>query len=1121
MTKPGTFQVRLRAAETGFENKFAPIYEIRPRADLVPKVTVAEPRNEQVVAPEDRVNVVANATDDIGLARIVQQVRVNNGEWREIPLPLGNLTNVTIQRSWDLLTLGLGRGERLSTRIVAEDVKGSIVESPIIQLVVGNPGFATNRLQEIVQWENLREAMTRVRQAAQNLESPLAGDQLAKFGTAPELQRQQTVASITTGMAETEAQFDLVDAQMKHTLEVASAGREAADLTLLGRALSLARQETVAHAQAMASQLSLTALPDDAKNMAQASSQLRKELREIDSSFRELLAAKKTDATAEYFRRLSRRQDEMNNAANIAAAGDPQNLNRLARRESAALPLVAKGQEMLEDLIGESDSNFKARLQKAAGQLGEAREEVQRISRAEQVGPDIIPAAKQLGEEIRGAEKTTQYLAGKHRDRVDRARRAMEKMSLGPADSIQKLATELKRAASRNDDLQRAQALSSTAAQLRDRAGLEEARSDGDPMLPNELTMAAEVLERLGEDANDVRSPDEPQNLAVAKQALIQIEAASRIHQLEQSLRALAREEQWEAQDAGLVMDRTTDWKWNSREMLSTQTQARRAGLLPAVNSALAAMSGNPDKVQVSREMLDRKNGQEAQPVGRQINQLGDRAADAKFAAERTREVARTRLASLRPSLAESLQQLGARAMEQERPPGEQARNKDPSPAQIREVRAQQESMNAALDRAQDSMRRQANAENLVTPASRERARDLDDSLAMTSQPAAEAMAALDRAMAGEGATQQKDLERAAAENRKLAEALALSSRHQRAMESGNPVESRAELRAQEEALGIRQTMEERYAAAEQMQELVQQDSGQLREALRERVRNDPELRNELARATQHSLHRAQESMLAAERAQAQAEAELSRGDDAQAGQERVVAQLAQLREQSRALASKVGEMARTSSDAEAGENLTKGAETMGQVGVAPEAAPSGAEETAQAGQEMAAQLSQAAGQLESAGASGRAAAEQATRMAERANQLAASAGELGTRTPEQAAASAAGPEQQAGRELKNSADNLRAAAQQADLLGAESSELNNAAERAQQLAREELVQASEALEKPEQFAAARNAVNEAQAAVQAEADQMRQSIEQFRSEAAGQLSGQEGTQPGQSTQPG
>ena len=86
MNTSGTYRVFLVGAQTGFENKFSPEYEIRAEADLVPQVDMELPKQDLIIPANEIVDVRGTASDDLALAKVVQVVKINDGPWKDFIL---------------------------------------------------------------------------------------------------------------------------------------------------------------------------------------------------------------------------------------------------------------------------------------------------------------------------------------------------------------------------------------------------------------------------------------------------------------------------------------------------------------------------------------------------------------------------------------------------------------------------------------------------------------------------------------------------------------------------------------------------------------------------------------------------------------------------------------------------------------------------------------------------------------------------------------------------------------------------------------------------------------------------------------------------------------------------
>ncbi|MBI3876508.1 MAG: hypothetical protein HY300_11255, partial [Verrucomicrobia bacterium] len=249
VTVAATYRVQLVAAETGFENKFSPIYEIRPVPDLVPRVAIDSPQSDFIARPEEIVPLQGSAFDDIGLAKVAQLVQINDGTWSETVLAENPGTNASIARRWDFLQLGVAPGDRVNTKLLAVDLKGSRTESATLHIVVGSAGFDASRLAALEAKRQLHESLVGVRDASAELRKAVSFENAQKIRSGGALERQQLLAGAAKSAEEADRQLDRAQSLTREALKEAAPGREASDLTALARALSQLRNESLGAAR--------------------------------------------------------------------------------------------------------------------------------------------------------------------------------------------------------------------------------------------------------------------------------------------------------------------------------------------------------------------------------------------------------------------------------------------------------------------------------------------------------------------------------------------------------------------------------------------------------------------------------------------------------------------------------------------------------------------------------------------------------------------------------------------------------------------------------------------------------------------------------------------------------
>ncbi|MGB0582108.1 MAG: hypothetical protein ACPGVU_20630, partial [Limisphaerales bacterium] len=1024
------FQVSLVAAETGFRNKFAPKYEIKPWPDKAPKVRMITPEGEAVVAPDERLNVTGSARDEIALDVIKQSYRVNTGEWKEVELPVNNPTNSAVARTWDLILLNLRKGDRVSTKLVAVDKRGNTAESRTVQLVVGTPPMTETRSEELKQWEQLATSMTAVEKAAGAARVSLSGDAVDKFRAGNELQRSQLASGMRTAISEVKDEIERAEVELAKTMQLASAGRESQRLGLVGEGLS-----QLGHGQLAPIKQRLNAVNKDTKaqemsSLSDRANSLDFLARNLNSNFRQLLARKKSGAAAEFFDQLAQRQDEINGRAEEDAATDPNVWTRLARRQSEAVAKIAEGERLLTQLQPDAPRNYTRRLKNSQNDVGVSRSKVEELSRRRGIGTEIRRPSTELQRDIRNAEKTLRALAKESFVPAGKAEQALQRLRLTPSQQINALNRELQTINRANDgqtDVRRKATLEAASARMRDRAQLEEQKRRGDSLLASELGTASQALDQMAQQGALEAGDEESAKLTRAEAALKTIEAAHRVANLEQGLKQLARQERWEGDASNLATDRTGDWAWLTAEINAIQNVVRRSELPPGVKTHLQKMSRDAARNTVAREMLDRKNGEEPKSMADPLTALAQSATDAKLAGEPARMKAAKILEGMIGSPAQRLGQLATAAQQLAESARQVAEGADPSANAVRDLQEAQLRLSQSVAKQLERIRREGNRQNVFTEAGRENARDADDAMAMISPPAAAAQRAMRQAAASAGSGDRRNaLGDAANQDEQLAKALKIVAEHESAKELGfGESATRQALREQEIALGIKDELDRRYAAAANMQRLTE-GNGSLSDALAQQARNNPEVRAEMDRMSQESMAQAQGSLAEASKAQQEAEQKLRRADDSPETRAAMREQLANLADEAKDLADKaVDNMATSKPD---DQNLQ---EAKNQLQQAAQQRPTTNEQNpqnmAQQAEQMEQRLTDAANRLNASSGgeqnSPTADIEQSLRrMAERAKELNESLSTMGTASPEEAKQSAQQAQTEARAQMERAA---------------------------------------------------------------------------------------------------
>src|SRR6185436_11326665 len=232
----------------GYTNKFSPQYEIRSHADLVPRVVLEEPSGDLLLPPDEVVAVKGRATDDIGLHKVTQAVKVNQGDWKEMTLAQDppNL-EVLIGRMWDIYELRVQPGDHVTMKLIALDLKGNRAESAPVHLTISARGFDPQRLVPLAAKEGVYAELANLRKAVDALNKKVA--EAAGLPASEELQRKQALISAVAEIEKSSQVADAVESRAKDALRVSRTGREGGDLILVARLVKRLREDTLQSAR--------------------------------------------------------------------------------------------------------------------------------------------------------------------------------------------------------------------------------------------------------------------------------------------------------------------------------------------------------------------------------------------------------------------------------------------------------------------------------------------------------------------------------------------------------------------------------------------------------------------------------------------------------------------------------------------------------------------------------------------------------------------------------------------------------------------------------------------------------------------------------------------------------
>jgi hypothetical protein len=1109
ITASGTYRVLLTGAQTGFENKFSPQYEIRSIPDLVPRITLDEPTTDLIVPPSEVIALKGTARDDVGLRQVEQLIRVNQGEWKEVVLSDHPANPQAIARWWDLHDLGVQPGDRVTTKLVAIDLKGNRAESSPLNIAITAPGFDPQRLVPLAAKEVVYEALVELRSAANTMEKKIS-EAAAQSGS-DELVRKQALISAAGEAEKVSMQSDQVETRVKDALRLTRTAREANDLVLVARVARRLKEDSLQTARAEIERA--TSVQDAAEareNLKRSEASFRQALSQAavaEESYRELLATEESIAILNDLRDMAREQANINRQALAAASlKDPKTWERLWRRQGVAVGQIEVDRvfERLEKHVPAGQGPRVAALQKALAQgRGKLKEALSSAPSEALMGPSgamqrdvegtlgaMAPYEQDLARRserarealLRGSPASTGDVGalGKELDTLLGAeRRFADQKTQGEAAKLEVQRRLLAEQSSRTSDRWKGARV-----QLEARAAVEETRRDSDPFFVADSGLAGRALQAvadLHQAAHDAASSRE--KIRIVEKAYRTLETGHELAELSTGLRELAEVERWQLVMPSASTRSPKDWQWMDARMRTLPEEFRDSGLPLEAAQELVKNWRGPAGEQVRREMAERfLMGRRLSPVTPALEKLSADVGRALTKIQPALEEARKALEKLVPSLPERLRELAKVAEKRQGESKDLSKQTPHTEAaqvrpQARNLLEKQQGLDKQIEDVMTELRRDANTQNLFTEQGRERARDADDAIAMLQQSPAKAEDALNQASSAQDQkTQQETLEKASDQEGKQADALRVLAEHYKNLAEMKPEETRPELRKAEEALGLKEQLDKQYAQMAKLADLAQQSSESLRAALESELSHNEAMQRDLEQLAQNALDRAEAALNQAAQEEAKAAQEAAKQAQHEATQQRTAAdQARKIAEEARRMArqdvpqlQKESQQAKTNEQAhleKAAKDLEKGANDI----------PQNMENNPQAVQG----LEQAAQDLQKAAQDFHEAQQQAHQAAEQAQKA------------EQTAARQAQKSQQAQQQAQQNAQQAQKAAQQAQKAAQQAPEnpaLQQAAQQAQKASEQAQQQAQAAQQARDQESAKHQAAqHDAHAAHEAE----------------------------------
>ena len=897
MKKSGNYHAYLVAEQTGFENKYSPECDLRVIPDLVPEVRIDEPETDILSPADEVIHVSGQAKDDVGVAKVSQWVKVNEGEWKEFVLKQDGGLATPVEREWDLSDEKVKANDLIATKLVATDFNGSKAESRVIQIVVQTPNLEMKRLGGLESRRKLADVLKTLVTAGTSLEAAANVAHLKSAQTADNTDQspKEAVTALATALRNYESRLSDAWVALDTPLRDAPGNHESSDLVLLGRLLSRINSGEVQRAiklsgfiSANFSSLAAKPLIADVREIAiraKAMSDLASDAylfnlsgEQIDVAFevgmmlytdqRRVQSMAIFPSTPASWEKISNKLRTILGISksldvvlkSLKEGGSPIATDAENILKGAFFDYTRAGVEkILNDNKPDEDlpDTYKAlndHLGRVAWDSRTAKNRLAALATERTILADIVPiTTKETPPELVSSihqllmqETEPTYLC------IERLRQNLDALS-----KVEKLSAEER--APLNEAL-----WSSTSDIFRSHADLEEVRAVADTSFLAELRKATVATMSLFALSHGDGAEKTAARLDMLEQSVRILEGGHNLQELADGVDTLIAMERWEIRRPHARTTAPRDWAWIAVRLGMAPGQlaaldlkdAEASKAVSAAISLIEAIPGSKPFAEVMSEMSTPKRMKYGRsPIGMRssLELISSRIKAALSQLRKPMDVARQNLNSLTPKISDLAAALAKEEAELKKETNQTALKATATkPAdtasEARPQHARQQQINTRIEMLKDLIRADASERSVLMKNDRERMRDAEDTLAMLKDPPPHAeQTLLDVTRGTDAEPQQTDLDIAIEDEQKIVDVLNQIAGHFAALEQGKDVtDSREALRKEEANLGIKEDLDKQYDKAQQTANEAGQSAQEQISSLEAKLPSSPEMRQEL-----------------------------------------------------------------------------------------------------------------------------------------------------------------------------------------------------------------------------------------------------------------------------------
>ena len=886
--EPAYYKIHLVAEETGFENIFAPKFEIRPQPDLVPKAGfVDQQETTLLLPPNDILSLRGMAEDDLPLVGLEQHVSINGDEWITLginaqPVDSTDGKKMEADWKWDFLQHNLKPGDEVITKLVAHDRKGNIGESIPLRIVIAEVEFNPDRhltmLQKVRFYEDLINFSIETEQSKESASKIINLLSDSKRNPGEHQQDQKDLLDILSKHQE------LAGNLLKKSLELTKAmpaGADAYDLDLTSRVLARLYHE---HTNTALARTRLVGVEDGTKSRRSRIDELKYIVNRIADDAKSVAIHYQSFATHDFVAGIAKDFDSMQHQQNQVVDKAMDSWNRLKRQQAVVLGKLEDVSKLINDHASNLPNHVKGQMEELTRWIEQQLDTFNAASESEDQFPQLKSAARNLAKQL-SYKQRYDTVDGGLPNRITGARRDFENRSgtlFVPLYESGVLTRELHRV--RNSTLEnnpnrdlRLESLNveletrilGSLNQFRTRKEITQARRDPDSQYAADLGLTSRAASHLislhRKNAPDCKAHEHLLEISPAYRLL---EAGHALKRTEFAMNQLLNLERWNSQQHSACVDHPHQWDAITYGFEFASLQLRNAKVDNRIIGRVDQLRWSSESNMVNQKIGQRRWKRDQQvSAANEVSILRARLIELNNELKPKMDEARAIIQKYAPTIAEMAKQAADEVRELEKETAEaadKAENKqDDSQPGLQELEKKQEQVNQKLDELFDALVEDANKQDLLEEDQRERARDADDSIQMVKQPAQEMNKAFDKAQESpEGKQQASELSKTAEQQEKTAQALDKVAEHFEKLDKGEDVqESREELREFEQQTGIENQLDQNFEDANQLAEMAQQNPMDLMQELEKELRQNPAMQKALSEIAKNTLEEAENSL--------------------------------------------------------------------------------------------------------------------------------------------------------------------------------------------------------------------------------------------------------------------